>query len=189
MLQAPSRARDNVSVLARADDPRRQAQVAAALRATLRRYDTDVPVEISSLEMMIAGSIASRRFLLTLVTAFAALALVLAAIGIYSVLSQVVARRTSEIGIRMALGADAWKVVRLMLRSAMTPVLAGAAIGIAVALASMRLLASFLFGVQPIDPAAFALATALLVAVALAAAYVPARRATRVDPLRALRTQ
>jgi putative ABC transport system permease protein len=189
MFQAPSRARGNVSVLARADDPRRQAQVAAAVRETLRRYDTEVPVEISSLDMMIAGSIASRRFLLTLVTAFAALALVLAATGIYSVLSQVVARRTSEIGIRMALGADAWKVIRLMLRSAMTSVLAGAAIGIAVALVSMRLLASFLFGVRPIDPAAFALAAALLIAVALAAAYVPARRATRVDPLRALRAQ
>jgi predicted permease len=189
MRQASSRARYNVSVLARTDDPRQQAQVAASLRETLRQYDTEVPVEISSLETMVAESIANRRFLLTLVTAFAVLAVALAATGIYSVLSQAVAQRTSEIGIRMALGADAGRVIRLMLRSAMTSVLLGAAIGAAVAAASMRLLSSFLFGVRPIDPVAFAVAAAVILGVALLAAYVPARRATRVDPLKALRAQ
>jgi len=189
MAQAPFRARYTASVVARAADPRQAAAIAGALRETLRRYDPDVPVDISSLDAMVAGSIADRRLLLTLVGAFAALALILAATGIYSVLSQAVAQRTSEIGIRMALGADAAKVVRLMLRSAMTSVLAGAAIGIAGAVLSMRLLSSFLFDVRPLDPAAFALASAVLVVVALIAAYVPARRATRVDPLRALRTQ
>jgi predicted permease len=189
MWQVPYRARYNVSVMARAVDPRQQASVAASLHETLRHYDTEVPVEISSLEAMVADSVASRRFLLTLVTAFAILAVSLAATGIYSVLSQAVAQRTAEIGIRMALGADAATVVRLMLRSAMTSVAAGAALGIAGAAASMRLLSSFLFGVTPIDPPAFAIAGALLLVVALVAAYVPARRATRVDPLKALRAQ
>ena len=136
---------------------------------------------------MITDSVADRRFLLTLVGAFAALALLLAATGIYSVLSQAVAQRTSEIGIRMALGADASSVVGLMLDSAMRSVGVGAAAGLVVALALARVLQSFLFEVRPLDPAAFGAAAALLVLVALLAAYVPARRATRVDPLVALR--
>jgi putative ABC transport system permease protein len=127
--------------------------------------------------------------LLMLVGAFAGLALALAATGIFSVLSQSVAQRTSEIGIRMALGADASTVIALMLRSAMTSVLAGAAIGLAGAFAAVRVLRSFLFEVTPLDPAAFALAAAVLIGVALLAAYVPAKRATRVDPLNALRVQ
>ena len=97
------------------------------------------------------------------------------------------AQRTSEIGIRMALGADAGTVVRLMLRGAMGSVLIGGAIGAGGAIASARLLTAFLFNVRPLDPIAFLLAAAVLIAVALLAAYVPARRATRVDPLQALR--
>jgi putative ABC transport system permease protein len=189
LSQAPFRARFTTSVAVRAADPRQQSQVSAALRDTLRQYDPDVPVDISSLETMLANSVADRRVLLTLVGAFAGLALVLAATGIFSVLSQAVAQRTSEIGIRMALGADAATVITLMLRSAMTSVFAGAAIGIAGAAAGVRVLQSFLFEVRALDPTAFALAAAVLIGVALLAAYVPARRATRVDPLRALRAQ
>jgi putative ABC transport system permease protein len=188
MLQAPYRTRWTVSLVARAADPGQQGQVAAALRDIVRRYDSEVPVEISSLKALVSGSVADRRLLLTLVAAFAVLALILAASGIYGVLSQAVAQRTSEIGIRMALGADAGRVVRLMLRSAMTSVAAGAAVGVAAAMALVRLLQSFLFEVQALDPAAFAAAGAVLAAVALVAAYLPARRATRVDPLNALRT-
>jgi predicted permease len=188
-LQAPFRALQTVSVVARAADPRQQAQVAEALRDAVRRADPDVPIDMSSLDALVAGSVADRRLLLTLVAAFAGLALVLAATGIYSVLSQAVAQRTAEIGIRMALGADAAMVIRLMLRSAMTSVLAGAAIGVAGAIAGMRLLGSFLFEVEPLDPGAFGAAAAVLIAVALLAAYIPARRATRVDPLSALRSQ
>jgi predicted permease len=187
--QAPFRARFTTSVAVRAADPRQQAQVSAALRDTLRRYDPDVPVDVSSLETMLANSVADRRVLLMLVGAFAGLALVLAATGIFSVLSQAVAQRTSEIGIRMALGADAPTVIALMLRSAMTSVLAGTAIGVAAAAGGVRVLQSFLFEVRPLDPAAFALAAAVLIGVALLAAYIPARRATHVDPLRALRAQ
>jgi len=188
MPQAPFRAQFTVSIAARAADAAGQAQLMNALGDMVRRQDRDVPIDVSSLETAVAASVASRRFLLTLVGAFAGLALLLAATGIYSVLSQAVAQRTSEIGIRMALGADAAKVVGLMLRSAMSSVLAGAAIGVAGAVASVRLLSSFLFDVRPMDPAAFALAAVVLIAVAAIAAYVPARRATRVDPLQALRT-
>ncbi len=187
MYQQPSRARWTIGVVARAADPGQQGQVASAIRDTLRQYDPEVPVDVSSLDRMIADSVADRRFLLTLVGAFAALALMLAATGIYSVLSQAVAQRTSEIGIRMALGADASSVVGLVLNSAMRSVGVGAAAGLAVALASARVLRSFLFEVGPLDPVAFGAAAALLVVVALLAAYVPARRATRVDPLVALR--
>jgi predicted permease len=189
LAQAPYRARYTFSVMARAADVRQQAHVADGVRETLRQLDADVPVEMSSLQTMVADSIANRRFLLILVGSFAALALLLAATGIYSVLSQAVAQRTAEIGIRMALGADAGNVIRLMLRSAMSSVLAGTALGIAGAFATMRLLSAFLFDVRPMDPAAVATAAGVLIAVALVAAYVPARRATRVDPLRALRTQ
>ena len=189
MRQAPFRAQFTVSLAVRAADLAQQAQIAGALREAVRRYDPDVALSVSSLVASVADSIADRRFLLTLVAGFAGLALLLAATGIYSVLSQAVAQRTSEIGIRMALGADAARVVRLMIRGAMTSVLLGAAIGIGAALATMRLLENFLFGVRPLDPAAFALAVAVLIAVAVIAAYLPARRATRVDPLAALRTQ
>jgi putative ABC transport system permease protein len=189
MLQAPYRARYTVSVVARAADEDREGQVASALRDSVRRDDPDVPVEISSLAAAVSESVADRRLLLSLVAAFAALALVLAATGIYSILSQAVVQRTAEIGIRMALGADSARVVRLMLRYALTSVATGASIGVAAAVASMRVLQSFLFEVRPLDPVAFAAALAVLAAVALLAAYIPARRATRVDPLRALRTQ
>jgi putative ABC transport system permease protein len=187
MLQAPARARYTVSLAARAADPRQEAQVAGALREVVRHDGPDVPVDLSSLEALVSGSVADRRLMLTLVASFAALALLLAASGIYSVLSQAVAQRTAEIGVRMALGADARTVVRLVLRNAMTPVGAGAIVGIGVAAAATRLLRSLLYDVQPLDPAAFAAAAAILVGVALVAAYVPARRATRIDPLRALR--
>ena len=187
LYQQPWQAQSTIGVVARAADAHQERQVTSAIRAVLRQSDPDVPVELSSLDRMIADSVADRRFLLMLVGAFAALALLLAATGIYSVLSQAVAQRTSEIGIRMALGAGASSVVGLLLNSAMRSVGAGVVAGLAVALALARVLQSFLFEVRPLDPAAFAIAATILVIVALLAAYVPARRATRVDPLVALR--
>ena len=187
MYQQPWRARWTIGVVARAADVRQQAQVAAAINTTLRQYDPDVPVEMSSMERMVADSVADRRFLLALVGAFAALALLLAASGIYSVLSQAVAQRTSEIGIRMALGANASTVVSLVLGNAMRSVGIGAVVGLVASVASARVLQSFLFEVTPLDPLAFGGAAVLLVLVALLASYVPARRATRIDPLVALR--
>jgi putative ABC transport system permease protein len=127
--------------------------------------------------------------MMAMLSAFAAIALLLAAVGIYSVLSHSVVQRTSEIGIRMALGADARSVIGLMLATAMRSVGAGIVVGVAASLMVVRVLKTLLFQVKPIDPLAFAAAAALLVAVALVAAYLPARRATRVDPLLALRVQ
>jgi predicted permease len=189
VYQQPFRARNTMFVVVRPANPSQQAMVAAAVRDAVRALDPDVPMELSSLEAFIRASVASRRFLLTVLGAFAAIALLLAATGIYSVLSQSVAQRTQEIGIRMALGADARRVVALMLSGAMRPVAAGILAGALAALAGAGVLQSFLFGVGPLDPIAFAAAAALLAAVALLAAYVPARRATRVDPLGALRAR
>jgi ABC-type antimicrobial peptide transport system permease subunit len=163
--------------------------VAAAVRKLVRELDPDVPIDMTTLESLIAGSVSDRRFTLLLLGAFAAIALLLAATGIYSVLTQIVAQRTQEIGIRMALGADAPTVVRLMLGNALVPVVAGIVAGAIGSAFGVRLLASFLFGVQPLDPLAFAAAAGLLAVVAVVAGYLPARRATRVDPLIALRAR
>ena len=142
---------------------------------------------MSTLDQVLSKSVADRRFTLILLGIFAAMALLLAATGVYSVLSQAVAKRTQEIGIRMALGAEPQRVVRLMLGSALTPVAAGIVAGAAAAIFGVRSLSTLLFGVSPLDPLAFAAATLVIVAVALPAGYIPARRATRVDPLLALR--
>jgi putative ABC transport system permease protein len=166
-----------------------QGTLATMVRQAVREMDPDVPVELSTLDALIRRSVADRRFLLTVLGTFAAIALLLAATGIYSVLSRSVAQRTQEIGIRMALGADARTVVGLMLGTAMRSVAAGVLVGVIAGLAAVRLLSSFLFGVNALDPAAFAAAIGVLVGVALLAAYVPARRASRVDPLVALRAQ
>jgi putative ABC transport system permease protein len=146
-------------------------------------------VELSTLEHFVKDSVADRRFLLMVLATFAGMAILLAATGIYSVLSQSVAQRRSEIGIRMALGADAPSVVRLVLTTAMASVVSGLVIGAVGAAASERVIESFLFNVKPIDPVAFTGAAVLLLLVALFAGYIPARRATRVDPLLALRAQ
>jgi hypothetical protein len=187
--QQPFRARYTMYVVVR---PASRAQVVAlapAVRESVRGLDADVPVELSSLDAFISATVAERRFMLTVLGAFAAVALLLAGTGIYSVLSQSVAQRTQEIGIRMALGADARTVIGLMLGTAMRSVGAGVAAGAIAGVYAVRLLATFLFNVTPLDPWTFAAAAALLTLVALLAAYVPARRATRVDPLTALRAQ
>ena len=144
---------------------------------------------IGTMEGRVADSVADRRFTMAVLSTFAVVALLLAAVGIYGVLSQTVLKRTPEIGVRMALGAEAGAVLRMVMAAAMRPVLAGIVCGVVGAALSVRVLRGFLFGVTPLDPAAFATAAALLIVVALLAAYIPARRATRVDPLKALRAQ
>jgi putative ABC transport system permease protein len=134
-----------------------------------------------------ADTVGSRRLVSLLLGVFAALALALTAIGIAGVVSYIVTQRTQEIGVRMALGADATSVVRLVLRGAMTPVMAGVAMGGAAIVPLTGAIQSFLFGVTPADPVALAAGGATLILAAVAAAYIPARRATRVDPLTALR--
>ncbi|MBI3404941.1 MAG: ABC transporter permease [Acidobacteria bacterium] len=160
----------------------------AALRSAIHEMDRDLPVsKIKSMEEWISGSLAQRRFSMTLLVAFASLALLLAAVGIYGVMSYSVTQRTREIGIRMALGARRGDVLRLVVGRSMALSFAGVALGAVLSLALGRLMSTLLFGITPVDVPTF-LATALLLAtVALAASYLPARRAARVDPLVALR--
>jgi len=136
---------------------------------------------------IIASSLAQRRFSMLLLGVFAALALLLSSVGIFSVVSYITAQRTQEIGVRVALGAQRADVLRMILREGAKMTLAGAAIGVAAAFALTRLMAKLLFGVSATDPVTFVAVPVILVLVALAACYIPARRAARVDPLVALR--
>jgi ABC-type antimicrobial peptide transport system permease subunit len=133
------------------------------------------------------NNIAQERMLTTLGGFFGVLALLLAAVGLYGVMAHAVARRAKEIGIRMALGARAGEVLWLILRETILMVGIGASIGIPAALALTRLLTSFLYGLTPQDPLSIAASTAILLATTALAGYIPARRATRVDPMIALR--
>ena len=135
----------------------------------------------------VSASLSPARFTMLLLGAFAGLALLLAVMGIYSVMSYSVSRRTNEIGIRVALGANRSDVLLLMVRQALLLALIGSVIGIVGALALSRLMASQLYGVRPTDPITFVTVAALLMIVSLAASYIPARRAMRVDPMTALR--
>jgi putative ABC transport system permease protein len=135
----------------------------------------------------VSASLSPERFSVLLLAGFAGLALLLAVVGIYSVMSYSVSRRTHEIGIRMSLGASRADVLLLVVRQGMLLALAGSAVGIAGALVLSRLMTSLLYGVAPNDPITFASVSILLVIVALAASYIPARRAMRVEPMVALR--
>jgi hypothetical protein len=175
----------DLSVVVRATVP--PASLIPTMRQTVKSLDPTIPVELRTLDQIFSSSLDPRRFSLVIFGVFAAVALLLAAMGIYGVTTYAVAQRTQEIGIRMALGARMIDVVKLVLRSAMTLALIGAAIGIAGALALTRLMSSLLFGVTPTDVPTFAAVAICLMAVALIACYLPARRATKVDPLIALR--
>jgi predicted lysophospholipase L1 biosynthesis ABC-type transport system permease subunit len=170
----------------------RTAMDPAGLTGTIRRavwaVDSEVPVpEVQTMQQVMAQSVAQRRFQMMLVLLFAAAALALAAFGTYGVVSFVVARRRAEMGIRMALGAPRSKILGMVLRQGMTPVFIGLVAGALAALGLGQYLASLLFQVSPRDPLAYALSSAVLIAVAAAACLVPARRATQVNPVEALR--
>jgi putative ABC transport system permease protein len=143
--------------------------------------------QIETMKEIVAASVAQRRFSAQLFGLFAIIALVLAVVGIYGMVSYAVAQRTREIGIRMALGAQPGEVLSMVLREGMKPVLFGAIAGVVAALGLTQLLAGFLFGVKPTDPITFAAILFLLVFAAALACSIPARRATRVDPVVALR--
>jgi putative ABC transport system permease protein len=136
---------------------------------------------------VIAGTLADRRFSMILLDAFAVVALLLASLGLYGVIAYLVGQRTHELGIRLALGAQRKHVFRLVLGHGMRMALGGVALGVVAALGLTRLLSKMLFGVSATDPATFGVIAVLLTAVALLACFVPARRATKVDPLVALR--
>jgi predicted permease len=158
-----------------------------ALRAAAQGLRADAPTSFTTLDKVFSSALDSHRFSLVIFGVFAMTALALAIAGIYGVMSYVVTQRTHEIGIRMALGAQAANVLTLILKHGMRPVLVGVAIGLAGALALTRLMASLLFGVTPGDALTFATVSLGLMVVALIACYIPARRATKVDPLVALR--
>ncbi len=162
--------------------------LAAAIRNQVRAVDLNVPVnQVVRMDERLSNSVAPRRYQTLLFGAFAALALVIATVGMYGVLSYAVSRRTHEIGVRMALGAQVGDVLRMVVRQGMRLTLIGVALGLAASLALTRVMKNLLFNVSPTDSATFASITLLLVIVALLASYIPARRATKVDPLTALR--
>jgi putative ABC transport system permease protein len=162
--------------------------VMAAIRKEVGSLDADQPIaEVMPLDEIVRQPLAIRQFLMYLLIAFGALALILASLGVYGVLSYSVAQRTQEIGIRMALGAGRGDVVGQVVRRGMVMALAGVCAGVACALGLTRFLESLLYRVQPRDPVTFLLTPVMLLAIAAAAIYIPARRATQVDPIVALR--
>jgi len=174
-------------VRARADDP---ASLIPAIRRELAAIDKDLPIhDFKPLEQSAHELNANTRFSTSLVAAFAVLAALLAGVGIYGVMSYAVAERTQEIGVRMALGAQTGDVLKLIVRQGLTLAFAGIVLGLAGAFALTRALANLLYEVSANDPATFVITPLLLICIALLACYLPARRATKVDPLVALRRE
>jgi putative ABC transport system permease protein len=162
----------------------------SAIRAAIHEIDHDMPMsKVSTLDVMVDNSMGQRRLSTVLLGVFAGLALLLASIGIYGVMSYTVAQRTRELGVRVALGASRQSVLGLVMKQGVTITLIGVVIGLGGAFGLTRLIATQLFSVKATDPATFLTVTAVLVGVAVAATLVPALRATRIDPLTALREE
>jgi len=163
---------------------------AAELRGVVSAIDPTIPVDrIETMQQLVSGSVAQPRFRTIILTAFSLLALAMASIGIYGVMNYLVIQRTREFGIRLSLGATPSDVLRLVLRRAAVLIGAGTCLGLAGSVLVVRLIANLLFGTAPLDPLTFAAVPILLAAVALAASCIPARRATRIDPIVALRNE
>jgi predicted permease len=166
------------------------ASLAPEVRATIRRLDPAVPlVRMQTMDAVLARSTAAARSTMLLVGLFSSVALALSVIGVFGVLSYTVNQRTRELGIRMALGASARNVKLLVLAQGMMPVIAGIVLGVAGALVLTRWIETLLFGITPTDIPTFVGVSVTLVAIAALASYIPARRATRVDPVRVLRQE
>ena len=160
------------------------------VRRDIARLDPDQPIsDVRTMDARINRSLKDRRFNMVLLAVFASCALTLAAIGIYGIVAYSVTRRTHEIGVRVALGAQRIDILRMVFRQGMTMTLIGTGAGLAAALAGTRVMSSLLFGVSAADPVTFVVIPILLLAVAAWACYMPARRATRVDPIVALRCE
>jgi predicted permease len=178
--------RPGMAVVARTDGD--AAALQAVIRTAVASVDRDQPISFfATLETSVAQSLGAQRIVASLTAVFAGLALVLSAVGLYSVLAHAVSQRTVEIGIRMALGAQPGQVVSLVLRSGLRLVAAGLVIGLASAAGAARLIRTLLFNVQPLDPLVYAAVAVLFTVVAAMACLVPSFRASRIDPLRALR--
>jgi len=171
-------------------NPANLFSLSGAMRNQVREIEPNEPVnQVVAMSERLSNSVAQRRFQTLLLGVFAGIALVIATIGIYGVVSYAVSQRTQEIGIRMALGAQAGDVLRMMVWRGMSLTLIGVALGVAAALALTGVMKNLLFNVSATDPATFALIALLLIGVAFVAIYIPARRATKVDPLIALRSE
>ena len=162
--------------------------IVPAIRGAMHGIDAELPLSgIRTMEDVVEGSVAQRRFQTNLVLAFGAAAMLLASLDVYGVMSYTVTQRTTEIGIRLALGAERDAVLRMVMRQALGPVAAGVAVAVPLALLAASWLRSLLFGISPQDPGTIAVACATLIAAAVLAAYLPARRAANLDPLDSLR--
>jgi predicted permease len=186
LSQHPFRANEVQVVVRTAGDP---AAMATAVRTVARRFNGDMAIRFTTLDDMISDSISAPRFRTFLATAFAGMALLLAMAGIYGVMSYVVTQRTAELGLRMALGAAAGDVLRLVMGRAALLAIMGLAAGAVLATAASRLIESMLFGLKPADPVTWALVFAAVVAITVLAAVGPAWRASRIDPMVALRQE
>jgi ABC-type antimicrobial peptide transport system permease subunit len=182
--QRPNSANTLHIVLQTVGDP---TTVISSARAVTRQLRPDVSPVLRTMETVVSTSVADRRFVLMLVGVFGAAALALATLGVYSVISYLVAQRRQEIGVRIALGAQRSDVLGLVLRQGVTLVVVGIVVGGAGALLLTRLLKGLVFGISATDPAAFAAGMALLSLVAIVATWLPARRAAKVDPMTVLR--
>ena len=182
--QLPYRARWLTAAVRTAGPP---AALTASIATAVSRVDPLVALQFKTMTERVATSMADRRFLMVLLSAFAATALVLAAVGIFGVVSYSVSQRTREIGIRMALGATAGTVRRVMQFGALRIVAAGMLAGLMAALLLVRLIASQLYGISPTDPASLVAVVMLVIVTAVVASWIPARRGTRIDPVRAMR--
>jgi ABC-type antimicrobial peptide transport system permease subunit len=180
-----SAARQMALVVKTGSDP---LAFAAALRAAVRAVDPSIPLaDVQAMSQVTATALAGPRFAAVLLGVFAALALTLAAVGTYATISLLVAERSNEIGIRMALGAERGAIVRSVLREGLTYAAAGVLVGVAGAVLFTRILTTMLYGVTAFDPVTFAAVPALLTVVALLAAWAPAYRAASVNPVKTLR--
>jgi predicted permease len=175
-----------VEIVVRASRPAQS--LVPDVRAALKAYDPTLPnSEFTTLEQIVDHAVAPRRLITNLLGAFSSLALLLASLGLYGVIAYSVSQRTRELGIRMAIGAQRGEVLRLVLREGLTTAGVGVVLGLIGALLATRLLKSMLFGVSATNPLIFAVNALILMAVALAACLIPARRASRIDPMEALR--
>ncbi len=178
---------NSVSLVVKTSGP--PTPLAAAVREQIRAADTALPVAVRTMDDVLAASTGRPRLYAVMTGVFGAVALGLAVVGIFGVVSYVVAQRTREIGVRMALGAQRREILELVVGQGMRPIAAGVGVGIAGAAGLTRFIGTLLFGVAPLDPLTFGIVIVLLTAVGLTACWIPARRATRVDPLTALRAE
>ena len=188
ILSGLPRQTGSATIVARTDgDP---LALSIPIQKQVAALDPALPVyEVLTMQQILGRSTASQSFSATLILAFAALSLLLAAVGLFGVLSYIVTQRTTEIGIRIALGAQRDQVVRLMLGDGLRPAMVGLLLGLAASVGLTRLIRSMLYGTTALDPLVFAVVSVMLVAVAAVACLVPAWRASRLDPMTALRME